>query len=121
MTLYKNWHVLKLTRIKNDIIKTDIIKDDTDSFQDGTSHHPTITIPITWLLIVQSTNDGETHKAKSELKELMEKKMKEMEGVYAAKVGFFRHKLWKTYDRYRSRLRSEGNISGQNKGTVLWG
>jgi len=31
MTLYKNWHVLKLTRIKNDIIKTDIIKDDTDS------------------------------------------------------------------------------------------
>jgi len=31
MTLYKNWHVLKMTRIKNDIIKTDIIKDDTDS------------------------------------------------------------------------------------------
>ena len=68
------------------------------SFRDGTSHHPNYN-SLTSLLIVQSTNDGETDKAKSELKELMEKKMMEMEGVYTAKVVFFRHKLWETYDR----------------------
>ena len=45
MTLCKNWHVLKLTRIKNDIIKTDIIKDDTDSSEIQTCMlHQTTTI-----------------------------------------------------------------------------
>jgi hypothetical protein len=41
---------------------------------------------------MQATEGSESDKPKSEMKELMQKKMAEMEGIYAAKVTFLDHK-----------------------------
>jgi hypothetical protein len=60
---------------------------------------------------MQATEGSESDKPKSEMKELMQKKMTEMEGIYAAKVTFLTTKRWM---RWRD-LRSKGNISDHKK------
>jgi hypothetical protein len=47
---------------------------------------------MTCLLAMQATEGSESDKPKSEMKELMQKKIAEMEGIYAAKVTFLDHK-----------------------------
>jgi hypothetical protein len=58
---------------------------------------------------LQATEGSESDKPKSEMKELMQKKMAEMEGIYAAKVTFLTTKRW------MRDLRSKCNISDHKK------